>query len=302
LAAPVWQASSFGGIAAEGIQMDSKNRRALGEETYRAVMRVEPPVVGSVLSAKMLDLEFAELWNRSVLNRTERRWITIASLACLSDEVGVRAHVYGALASGDISLEALQEGIFHCALYRGFPRAWFVERAMLDVAAELGLSPDDSLDLDAIGWPSEDARLDVGETKYLSVMASRATRGAGPYQHNGVLQTVFAELWPRGVLTQRERRLITLACVGLSVAPLPVKMHCRVAMETGDLSFEEMGEFILHFAFYAGWPCASQMSISTSEAIQQLRQDTRNDQLRRDIEAAHRAVGPDYSVDGYREA
>jgi 4-carboxymuconolactone decarboxylase len=262
-------------------------------------MQTSPPPVRSVLGAKSLDLEFAELWNRSILSRKERRWITLASLSCLSDEVTTRAHVYGALKSGDISLAEMQEGIFHCALYRGFPRAWFVERAMWEVADELGLAPDDSLDLQAVDWPSESARLDVGETKFLSVMASRATRGQGAYTHNGVLQTVFAELWPRGVLTQRERRLITLACVGLSVAPLPVTMHCRVAMETGDLSFAEMEEFNLHFCFYAGWPCASQMTTATAIAIAQLQQETRQDQLRQDISAAHQSVGPDYSSLGY---
>jgi 4-carboxymuconolactone decarboxylase len=173
---------------------------------------------------------------------------------------------------------------------------------MWDVARELGLSPSGTVDLEAIEWQNEDQRLGVGETKFLSVMAFRATRGAGPYTHNGVLQTVFAELWPRGVLTQRERRLITLACVGLSVAAIPVTSHCRAAMETGDLSFDEMGEFILHFAFYAGWPCVSQMSTATGDAIGQLRRETTNDQLRLDVAAAHRAVGPGYSLSGYRQA
>ena len=61
--------------------MDSKARRKLGEDTYRSVMQTEPPEVRSVLTAKMLDLEFAELWNRELLTRKERRWITLACLA-----------------------------------------------------------------------------------------------------------------------------------------------------------------------------------------------------------------------------
>ena len=181
--------------------------------------------------------------------------------------------MYGALKSGDISLEELQEGIFHLALYRGMPRAWFLERAMWDVADELGMEPDtDALDLEAIDWASESDRLDVGEQKYLSVMAGRVTRGAGAYPHQGVIQTVFAELWPRGVITQRERRLITLACVGLSYAPLPITMHCQVAMETGDVSFRELEEVNLHMAFYAGWPCTSSMTAATSVALQTLQE------------------------------
>ncbi len=281
--------------------MDSKARRKLGEDTYRSVMQAEPPAVRSVLTAKMLDLEFAELWNRELLNRKERRWLTLACLASQSDEILTRAHVYGALKSGDISLEELQEGIFHTALYRGFPRAWFLERAMWDVADELGMQPDeDALDLEAIDWASESDRLDVGEQKYLSVMAGRVRRGAGAYPHQGVLQTVFAELWPRGVITQRERRLITLACVGLSYAPTPITMHTQVAMETGDLTYRELEEVNLHMAFYAGWPCTSSMTTATAVALQALKAQDSAAELRRDIQAAHEAVGPDYSVLGYR--
>jgi 4-carboxymuconolactone decarboxylase len=283
--------------------MDSKDRRKLGEETYRDVLQCDPPLVESLLTAKMLDLEFAELWNRGALSRKERRWITIASLACLGDEPGTRSHVYGALKSEDISVEELQEASFHCSLYRGFPRAWLLERAIWDVAGELGLSSHGSVDLEPVAWQSENDRLSVGETKFLSVMAFPGPpRNLDPYTHNGVLETVFAELWPRGVLTQRERRLITLACVGLSVAAIPVNSHTRAAMESGDLSFLEMGEFILHFAFYAGWPCASQMSNAVGEAIGQLLQETQKDQNRRDFEVANRAVGPKYSLEGYRQA
>jgi len=285
--------------------MEARERRHLGESTFRDVMQVEPPEVRTVVEAKSLDLEFAELWNRPVLSRLDRRWITLASLVCLGDETSLRAHLYGALKSGDISLDELEEGMFHCALYRGFPLASFGQRALSDVAEELNLTPSDQLDLEPVDWASESDRLDTGEEKFLSVMASRAGRSPGDfkhvYSHYGVLQTVFAELWPRPVLNQRIQRLITLACVGLSVAPLPVTMHCRVAMETGDLSYQEMGEFTLHFCFYAGWPCASQMSTATDQAFIELEQLAANDQMRRDVAAAHSAVGPDYSLDGYRK-
>ena len=281
--------------------MDSKARRQLGEDTYRSVMQTEPPEVRSVLTAKMLDLEFAELWNRELLTRKERRWITLACLAAQSDEILTRAHVYGALKSGDISLEELQEGIFHLALYRGcLGRGSSSGRCGTWPTSSAWSPTTDALDLEAIDWASESDRLDVGEQKYLSVMAGRVTRGAGAYPHQGVIQTVFAELWPRGVITQRERRLITLACVGLSYAPLPITMHCQVAMETGDVSFRELEELNLHMAFYAGWPCTSSMTAATSVALQTLKAQDTAAELRRDIQAAHEAVGPDYSVLGYR--
>jgi len=78
-----------------------------------------------------------------------------------------------------------------------------------------------------------------------------------PYTGQGVLDTVFGELWTRPGLTRKERRLITLACVGAASSRTAIDAHLRGALDSGDLTVEEMQEFILHFAFYAGWPRAA---------------------------------------------
>jgi 4-carboxymuconolactone decarboxylase len=98
-----------------------------------------------------------------------------------------------------------------------------------------------------------------GEATYRAVMGNEPPPPSDPYTAQGVLDTVFGELWTRPGLTRKERRLITLACVGASASPGAIDAHLRGALDSGDLTLAEMQEFILHFAFYAGWPRAASL-------------------------------------------
>jgi 4-carboxymuconolactone decarboxylase len=44
-----------------------------------------------------------------------------------------------------------------------------------------------------------------------------------------------------------------------------VQAHVRSAVDTGDISLEELAEFALHFAVYAGWPLGSLVQNVISE-------------------------------------
>jgi 4-carboxymuconolactone decarboxylase len=96
-----------------------------------------------------------------------------------------------------------------------------------------------------------------GEATYREVMGQEPPPPLDPFTAQGVLDTVFSELWTRPGLTRKERRLISLACVGASASPGAIEAHLRGALDSGDVTLEEMQEFILHFAFYAGWPRAA---------------------------------------------
>jgi 4-carboxymuconolactone decarboxylase len=96
-----------------------------------------------------------------------------------------------------------------------------------------------------------------GEAKYREVLGQEPPPPIDPYTAQGVLDTVFSEVWTRPGLTRKERRLITLACVGAASSPGAIEGHLRGALDSGDLTIEEMQEFILHLAFYAGWPKAA---------------------------------------------
>ena len=67
---------------------------------------------------------------------------------------------------------------------------------------------------------------------------------------------MFGHLWRRPGLTRRERRLITVPCVGVSDAIGPIWSHVTSALGSGDITPREMEELILHFRAYAGTPRA----------------------------------------------
>ena len=69
-------------------------------------------------------------------------------------------------------------------------------------------------------------------------------------------QTVlFGDIWQRGVLTPRERSLITLGALTALERVQQLPWHIQFAQQNG-LSREEIVEVFTHLAFYAGWPAA----------------------------------------------
>lgn len=84
-----------------------------------------------------------------------------------------------------------------------------------------------------------------------------------PFLGPGILDFVFSEMWTRPGLSMRDRRFITLACVGAADAVTPIESHVYAALKTGDVTLAEMQEFVLHFAVYCGWPKASMMETTT---------------------------------------
>jgi 4-carboxymuconolactone decarboxylase len=96
-----------------------------------------------------------------------------------------------------------------------------------------------------------------GEDTWRNVMVTEPPPPITPFKERGILDFVFAEMWSRPGLTRKERRWITLSCVAAVGQPFPIVSHMRAAFESGDCTFEEMQEFVLHYAVYCGWPSAS---------------------------------------------
>ena len=115
-----------------------------------------------------------------------------------------------------------------------------------------------------------EARTEAGRRKYREVMVSDAPPPSTPYLAHGVVDSVFGELWDRPGLARRDRRWITLACVGTAAVEEPIKQHVYAALASGDIGREELQEFVLHFAYYAGWPRASALEMAFYQAIARL--------------------------------
>jgi 4-carboxymuconolactone decarboxylase len=246
---------------------DGAARRALGEATWREVMQTDPPTRPSPLWRNgRLDQEFAELWNRGVLSRTERRWISIAAHTATGVPGTIRPYVYGALRSGDLSVDQLLEGADHAAYYTGFPRAQQLDDSVWEVAEELGLSPTAALDTTPRQWPDQAARDAVAAAHFEQVVGVPGPVGVTDLSVAGTYDAVFSEVWPRGVLTQKERRIITVSCVVASASMTAAEAHTQGALRTGDLTYEQLSELVHHCAFVTGWPRAAQMATTAMRA------------------------------------
>ena len=113
-------------------------------------------------------------------------------------------------------------------------------------------------------------RTATGRRRYREEMVSDAPPPLTPYLEQGVVDTVFGELWDRPGLSRRDRRFITLACVACAAVDVPIQQHVYAALASGDLTTEEMQEVVLHVAFYAGWPKASALEAAYYQALAQL--------------------------------
>ena len=96
--------------------------------------------------------------------------------------------------------------------------------------------------------------------EYERIMTSQSPDPMGAYIETGVIGFVFGEMWRRGVLTARDRRFITLSCVGAAGAITPIETHVWAALNSGDLTYAELDEFVLFFGTQLGWPKASVLS------------------------------------------
>ncbi|HEY5097467.1 MAG TPA: carboxymuconolactone decarboxylase family protein, partial [Acidimicrobiales bacterium] len=101
-------------------------------------------------------------------------------------------------------------------------------------------------------------------------MVHEAPPPVSPFTSHGVVDSVFGELWGRPGLSRRDRRWITLACVAAATVDEPIQTHVYAALASGDITPEEFQEFVLHLAYYAGWPRASSMEMAYYRAMARL--------------------------------
>jgi 4-carboxymuconolactone decarboxylase len=119
-----------------------------------------------------------------------------------------------------------------------------------------------------------DERKETGHRRYREVMVSEPPPPLTPFLDHGVVDSVFGELWDRPGLSRRDRRWVTLACVGAAAVDEPIQQHVYAALASGDITREEFQEFVLHFAYYAGWPRASALEMAYYRAVQRIDDET----------------------------
>jgi 4-carboxymuconolactone decarboxylase len=223
--------------------------------TYRDVMMVEPPAGLSAAEESRLEYLFSEIWPRPGISRRERRLVTLSCLGFAVTAQPLVDHTYAALKSGDLSVEELLELVLHFAVYCGWPKAsnleMYVRQSWVKVQEERGGDPTlPARGIDELGESDWEKRLQRGAQEFRDVNLMPAPGRDTPYQHAGILNFVFGHVWMRPDLGRRDRRFVTVACVGVDEAPTPIQSHVGTAMRSGDLTKAEMDELILQFRAY----------------------------------------------------
>jgi 4-carboxymuconolactone decarboxylase len=223
--------------------------------TYRNVMMVEPPVGLSATEEARLEYLFGKLWPRPGISRRERRLVTLSCAAFAVTAQPLIDHTYAALKSGDLSIEELLEVVLHFAVYCGWPKAsnfeMYVRQSWGRVQQERGGDPTlPARGVEELGENDWEKRLQRGAREFIDVNLVQAPGRDTPFQHAGILNFVFGHVWMRPDLSRRDRRFVTVACVGVDEAPTPIQSHVGSALKSGEVTKTEMDELILQFRAY----------------------------------------------------
>jgi 4-carboxymuconolactone decarboxylase len=205
------------------------------------------------------DFVYGQVWSRPGLSRRNRRWVTLSCVAAADAPGAIAAHVYAALNSGDMTLEEMLEFVLQFAVYCGWPKGSNVEMVILQqwnrIHEERGepVPPWPVLDNGSLRPDDAGERIAGGIQAFNDINLVPAPPGDSPYRHAGILSFVFGHVWQRPGLSRRDRRFITIPCVGLSDAPVPIMSHVTSALHSGDVTKEEMDEVVLQFSAYYGF-------------------------------------------------
>lgn len=239
---------------------DPKERTDRGIVTQTELTGRPAPEPKSVYQASWRDYIFSEIWNRPGLERRARFLIAIGSGAmCDCSEQILDDYIRGALKTRELSLAELRECSLHAAVYSGWGRGDKLDKSIDRIEKELGLEPCDFAPLRAEPWDKEQRWKD-GQDEFRHVMTFPGPTPEIPYHEGGILNFVFAEMWPRRILDQRSRRWITLVGVCEAGVDAPIQTHIYAAMASGNCNRQEMLEFVLQYATHAGWPKVSALS------------------------------------------
>jgi 4-carboxymuconolactone decarboxylase len=72
-----------------------------------------------------------------------------------------------------------------------------------------------------------------------------------------MLESLFAEVWSRDVLSIRDRRLILLGVIGALGEKDTFGIQSRASLKNGELDAEQLREVLIMLANYAGYPRAA---------------------------------------------
>lgn len=78
---------------------------------------------------------------------------------------------------------------------------------------------------------------------------------------------LFAEIWNRPGLTDRDRRLLLIGALAATGAGDVLSIQVPAALQSGDLDAEALREVVIFLSHYAGWPAGARLNSQVEDAI-----------------------------------
>ena len=108
-------------------------------------------------------------------------------------------------------------------------------------------------------------RREVGRRKFIEVNGFPPPDAMLPITEITV-DHVFGEIWTRPGLTRKERRWISITSVASAGADAALEIHVFAALQSGDITLDELREAVAHFAVYQGFPKATTFHVAVEAA------------------------------------
>ena len=100
----------------------------------------------------------------------------------------------------------------------------------------------------------------------------------GTYTFSDImLETLFAEIWTRDVLSMRDKRILLLGMIAAQGEGMTFKIQTKAGIKNGELTPEDVRELHLFIAQYCGYPKASSILGPMEEGIAEAQKDLQAD-------------------------
>lgn len=234
------------------------NRIEKSQETYKRLFGEGVPAAYATdpeLQDILSRFIFGEIFDQGTLDDKQRELITLVVLATNQTLPQLKAHTRAALNVGLTPTE-IQEAIYQCAPYLGFPKTLNAISEMNEVFKERNVA----LPLESQKRVEEDNRFDkgLGIQKEIFGDIIEKNRGNAPSNQKHIQDYLsafcFGDFYTRGGLDLKTRELLTLCILStLGGADSQVKAHVQGNINVGN-NKETMITALTHCLPYMGFP------------------------------------------------
>jgi len=96
--------------------------------------------------------------------------------------------------------------------------------------------------------------------------------GAVPFS-DVMLEQLFAEVWTRGELSIRDRRLLLLGAIAAMGEEGAWLVQVKAALKNGELTVAQMHEVLIQLAPYAGYPRLAGLIVPTLKLLGEMQEE-----------------------------